>query len=74
MDLVALGYSYSRIIHDYYVKNWKDEMGSSKITIARRAVVSYHLNTSHQKNIDPIFKVPDDEAEHDDAAKQWARR
>jgi len=40
MDLVALGYSYSRIIHDYYVKNWKDEMGSAKITIARRAVVS----------------------------------
>lgn len=74
MDLVALGYSYSRIIHDYYVKNWKDEMGSSKITIARRAVVSYHLNTSYQKNVDPIFKVPDDEAEHDDAAKQWAHQ
>jgi hypothetical protein len=74
MDLVALGYSYSRIIHDYYVKNWKDEMGSSKLTIAKRAVLSYHNNTSLQKNVDPAFKVPEDESEHDDAAKQWAHQ
>ena len=74
MDLVALGYSYSRIIHDYYVKNWKDEMGSSKLTIARRAVVSYHDNTSSQKNVDPVFKIPKDESDYDDAAKQWAHQ
>ncbi len=72
MDLVALGYSYSRIIHDYYVKNWKDEMGSSKNSIARRAVLAYHEETAIQKNIDPVFKVPDDEADIDAAAKQWA--
>ena len=74
MDLVALGYSYSRIIHDYYVKNWKDEMGSSKLTISKRAVLSYHTNTSFQKNVDPVFKVPEDESEQDDAAKQWAHQ
>ena len=70
MDLVALGYSYSRIIHDYYVKNWKDEMGSSKLTISKRAVLSYHTNTSFQKNVDPVFKIPEDESEQDDAANQ----
>jgi hypothetical protein len=74
MDLVALGYSYSRIIHDYYVKNWKDEMGSSKITIARRAVLAYHQETSIQKNVDPVFKVPEDESDYDAAAKQWAHQ
>ncbi len=74
MDLVALEYSYSRIIHDYYVKNWKDEMGSSKLTIVKRAVLSYHSNTSVQKNIDPVFKIPDDEKEYDDAAKQWSHQ
>lgn len=74
MDLVALGYSYSRIIHDYYVKNWKDEQGSSKVTIARRAVVSYHEETSIQKNIDPVFKMPEDPSDYDDAAKQWAHQ
>ena len=72
MDLVALGYSYSRIIHDYYVKNWKDEKGSSKNTIAKRAVIAYHTETSIQKNIDPVFKVPDKEEDYDAAAKQWA--
>jgi hypothetical protein len=74
MDLVALGYSYSRIIHDYYVKNWKDEMGSSKITIAKRAVLAYHESTKIQKNVDPVFKVPDNEEDHDNAAKQWAHQ
>lgn len=74
MDLVALGYSYSRIIHDYYVKNWKDETGSSKLTIAKRAVLSYHEGTQIQKNVDPVFKIPADEAEYDDAAKQWAHQ
>jgi len=74
MDLVALEYSYSRIIHDYYVKNWKDEMGSSKLTIVKRAVLSYHGNTSVQKNVDPVFKIPDDEKEYDDAAKHWSHQ
>lgn len=74
MDLVALGYSYSRIIHDYYVKNWKDETGSSKLTIAKRAVLSYHKDTGIQKNVDPVFKIPDDESDYDTAAKQWAHQ
>lgn len=74
MDLVALRYSYSRIIHDYYVKNWKEETGSSKNTIAKRAVISYHEGTLVQKNVDPIFKVPDDPDEYDEAAKQWAHQ
>lgn len=72
MDLVELGYSYSRIIHDYYVKNWKDEHGSSKATIARRAVLAYHQFTDVQKNVDPVFKIPADEGDYDTAAKQWA--
>jgi hypothetical protein len=74
MDLVALGYSYSRIIHDYYVKNWKDEMGSSKLSIAKRAVLSYHQATNVQKNVDPVFKIPEDEKDYDDAAKQWTHQ
>ncbi len=74
MDLVALGYSYSRIIHDYYVRNWKDEMGSSKLTIAKRAVLAYADSTNIQKNVDPVFKVPADGADHDEAAKQWAHQ
>jgi hypothetical protein len=74
MDLIELGYSYSRIIHDYYVKNWKDEMGSSKLTIAKRAVLAYHAATKIQKNIDPVFKVPADPSDYDDAAKQWAHQ
>lgn len=74
MDLVALKYSYSRIIHDYYVKNWKDEMGSSKVSIAKRAVLAYCNDTNIQQNIDPVFKVPADEADHDDAAKQWSHQ
>lgn len=72
MDLVALGYSYSRIIHDYYVKNWKDEKGSSKNTIAKRAVLAYHEETAIQKNIDPVFKIPEKEEDIDAASKQWA--
>ena len=74
MDLVALGYSYSRIIHDYYVKNWKDEMGSSKLTIAKRAVLSYNDNTSWQKNVDPVFKIPAEESDYNESAKQWAHQ
>jgi len=74
MDLVALGYSYCRIIHDYYVKNWKDEMGSSKQTIAHRAVRGYLENTEIQKNVDPVFKVPEDESDFDSAAKQRAHQ
>ena len=74
MDLVALGYSYSRIIHDYYVKNWKDEMGSSKLTIAKRAVLSYDKDTSWQKNVDPVFKIPEDESDYDESARQWAHQ
>ncbi len=74
MDLVALGYSYSRIIHDYYVRNWKDEKGSSKLTIAKRAVLSYNSDTKWQKNVDPVFKIPDDESEHNESAKQWAHQ
>lgn len=74
MDLVALGYSYSRIIHDYYVKNWKDEMGSSKLTIAKRAVLCYNEDTCWQKNIDPVFKIPEDESDYDESARQWAHQ
>lgn len=74
MDLVALGYSYSRIIHDYYVKNWKNEMGSSKLTIAKRAVLSYNNDTSAQKNVDPVFKIPEDESDYDESARQWAHQ
>ncbi|XOV88969.1 MAG: hypothetical protein ACFHX7_03560 [Pseudomonadota bacterium] len=74
MDLVALGFSYSRIIHDYYVRNWKDDMGSSKTTIARRAVTAYHAATEIQNNVDPVFKIPEDESDLDAAAKQWAHQ
>ena len=74
MDLVALRYSYSRIIHDYYVKNWKDEKGSSKVTIARKAVLDYHDSTEIQKNVDPVFKIPDDEADYEGAARTWTHQ
>lgn len=74
MDLVALRYSYSRILHDYYVKNWKDERGSSKLTIAKRAVLSYNDSTNCQKNVDPVFKVPDDESKYHESVKQWAHQ
>ncbi len=74
MDLVALGYSYSRIIHDFYVRNWKDEKGSSKISISKRAVLTYHQETEIQKNVDPVFKIPDDESDYDEAAKGWAHQ
>ncbi len=74
MDLVALGYSYSRIIHDFYVRNWKDEKGSSKTSIAKRAVLAYIHDSNVQKNIDPIFKVPEDPSDIEDAAKTWAHQ
>lgn len=74
MDLVALRYSYSRIIHDYYVKNWKDEKGSSKVTIARKAVLDYHDSTEIQKNVDPVFKIPDDEADYEGGARNCRRQ
>ena len=75
MDLVELGYSYSRIIHDHYVRNWKDEKGSSKISIARRAVNSYLAETAIQKNVDPVFKNPGKDADIPEAlAKQWAHQ
>ncbi|MBS04258.1 MAG: hypothetical protein CMQ24_16350, partial [Gammaproteobacteria bacterium] len=74
MDLVARRYSYSRIIHDYYEKNWKDEKGSSKVTIARKAVLDYHDSTEIQKNVDPVFKIPDDEADYEGAAKTWTHQ
>ena len=74
MDLVALNYSYSRIIHDHYVRNWKDEHGSSKTTIARRAVLAYCDGTEVQHNVDPVFKVPRSEDDYDEAAKQWSHQ
>ena len=74
MDLVALKYSYSRIIHDHYVRNWKDEHGSSKTTIAKRAVLAYCAGTEVQHNVDPVFKVPRNEEDYDDAAKHWSHQ
>lgn len=74
MDLVELGYSYSRIIHDHYVRNWKDEKGSSKNSIAKRAVSSYLQETEIQKNVDPVFKAPGKKDSADDLAKQWAHQ
>ncbi len=73
MDLVENRYSYTRIVHDYYVKNWKDENASSKTAIARRAVTSYIEDTDVQHNIDPTFK-PNDTADTGDLAKTWARQ
>ena len=73
MDLVALGYSYTRIIHDYYVKNWKDERGSSKTTIARKAVAAYLADNELQRNIDPVFKEPVED-DMDAVTKQWAHQ
>ena len=74
MDLIAAGYSYSRIIHDYYVRNWKDDAGSSKLLIARRAVLAYHADNAIQANIDPAFKIPDDPNDYDKAAQKWAHQ
>jgi hypothetical protein len=74
MDLIERGYSYSRIIHDYYVRNWKDETGSSKLTISKRAVLSYQNATAVQKNVDPVFKAPWSDDDLDDAAKHWAHQ
>jgi hypothetical protein len=72
MDLVSLGYSYSRIIHDFYVKNWKDDRGSSKTAIAKRAVEAYQENTDIQKNVDAVFKDQADDGDAD--AKNWAHQ
>lgn len=74
MDLIELGYSYSRIIHDHYVRNWKDETGSSKLTISKRAVLSYQNETKVQKNVDPVFKAPRTDDDLGEAAKNWAHQ
>lgn len=74
MDPVKLGYSYSRIIHDFYVKNWKDDRGSSKLAIAKRAVTNYLNGTNIKDNVDPVFKAPDDENTADDLARTWSRQ
>ena len=74
MDLVKLGYSYSRIIHDFYVKNWKDDRGSSKSAIAKRAVTSYLNGTDIKNNVDPTFKALDDKNSEEDLAKIWAHQ
>ena len=74
MDLIAAGYSYSRIIHDYYVRNWKDDAGSSKLLSARRAVLAYHADNAIQANIDPVFKIPIDPGDYDEAAQKWAHQ
>lgn len=74
MDLVSLGYSYSRIIHDYYVRNWKDDRGSSKTAIAERAVVSYLEDTDIQKNVDAVFRTPSDSSDLEEYAKNWAHQ
>lgn len=74
MDLVSLGYSYSRIIHDYYVKNWKDDKGSSKTAIAKRAVMAYQEDTDIQKNVDAVFKIPSDKSDLEALAKTWAHQ
>jgi len=74
MDLVSLGYSYSRIIHDYYVKNWKDDRGSSKTAIAKRAVMAYLEDTDIQKNVDAVFKVPSDNSNLEELAKNWTHQ
>jgi len=74
MDLVSLGYSYSRIIHDYYVRNWKDDRGSSKTAIAGRAVKAYLADTDIHKNIDAVFKAPDDDGDLEEYSKTWAHQ
>jgi len=74
MDLIELGYSYSRIIHDYYVRNWKDETCSSKLTISKRAVLSYQDATEVQKNVDPVFREPKSDSDLDDTARNWAHQ
>ncbi len=75
MDLVGLGYSYSRIIHDYYVRNWKDDRGSSKTAIARRAVTAYLADTNIQKNVDAVFKTPSGSSgDTEEPAKAWVHQ
>jgi len=49
MGLIDLGYRYSRIIHDYYAKNWKDETRGSKSTLSKHSVLSYQNSTKLQK-------------------------
>ena len=34
----------------------------------------YHNGTEIQKNVDPVFKIPDDEADYEAAAKSWAHQ
>tara|TARA_B100000315_G_scaffold259906_3_gene318002 strand:- start:4023 stop:4676 length:654 start_codon:yes stop_codon:yes gene_type:complete len=74
MDLVSLGYSYSRIIHDYYVRNWKDDRGSSKTAIAGRAVSAYLEDTDIQKNVDAVFRSPTDSSDLEECSKAWAHQ
>ncbi|MAV25599.1 MAG: hypothetical protein CMQ05_05710 [Gammaproteobacteria bacterium] len=74
MDLVALGYSYTRIIHDYYVRNWKSERGGAKTTIAYRAISSYLADTEMHRYVDPTFKEPRDDRRPDEIAKQSAHQ
>ena len=74
MDLVSVGYSYSRIVHDYYLKNWKDDRGSSKNTIAKRAITTYLADTDTKKNIDVQFKAATDSDDVNELAKSWAHQ
>ena len=74
MDPVKLGHSYSRIVHDFYVRNWKDDRGSSKTAIVKRAVTSYLKGTEVRHNVDPVFRAPDDSNTVDDLAKTWTRQ
>jgi hypothetical protein len=60
-DLIVPGYSDSRVIHHYRVRNWKGETASSKLTLSKRAVLSYQNSTKVQKNVDPVFKAPKSE-------------
>ena len=57
MVLIDLDYRYSRIIHDYYVRNWKGETESGKLTLSKRADLSSQNSTKTQKNVDPVFKA-----------------
>ena len=73
MDLIEQKYSYTRIVHNFFVRNWKDEGASTKTAIARRAVSSYLADTEVQHNVDPVFKQPDEDRV-DDVAKTWAHQ
>jgi hypothetical protein len=73
-DLSQFGYSYSRIVFDHYVRNWKDERGSSKFTIAKRAVQAYLSNDEQQRNVDPTFRQPEHDLDADELAKHWSHQ